>query len=356
MITSFQNKRIAGVLTVLPQNEIPFEDEIENYTFQPKQTLRLKKIMGYKKHCIAADSTATSDLCVVGLKHILKHNYLKPEDIGALIVLTITPDHFVPHTSNIIQARCNLSTNILCMDIVQGCAGFLLGLMQGFLLLEHMADKKVVLINADVLSHKISKQDRNSYPLCGDAATITILENSPSNEKIWCNIYMDGKRGDALKIPAGGSRLPCGPKTAIKHDAGDGNLRSLNNMCMDGEAVFQFVQRDVPPLIEETLVYAGIKKEEIEWYLFHQPNRFMLRKLAEKLEIPYEKVPMDIVENFGNPSGASIPLLITADLSSQMMTKKSLCCLSAFGGGLTWGAMIMHLGGMDFCEMLHSNL
>ena len=82
----------------------------------------------------------------------------------------------------------------------------------------------------------------------------------------------------------------------------------------------------------------------------------MLRKLAEKVGIPYEKVPMNIVEAFGNPSGASIPLLITYNLAEQMLTKRQLCCLSAFGGGLTWGAMTIELGGMDFCEMLYSEL
>ena len=211
--------------------------------------------MGYEKHRIAADSTSTSDLCVCGLEHLFERGLLKREDIGALLVLTITPDHFVPHTANVVQGRCGLATDVLCMDIAQGCGGFILGLMQGFMILDHMPEKKVVLMNADVLSHKISKQDRNSYPLCGDAATITILENDPQGGDIWYNLRMDGSRGEVLKIPAGGSRLPCSPETAIMHDEGDGNLRSLDNMCMNGEAVFQFVQRDVPPLLEETMVF-----------------------------------------------------------------------------------------------------
>lgn len=356
MITSFKNKRISGILSVLPAREVPFEEEISNYAFTPKQSMRLKKLMGYEKHRIAADSTATSDLCVCGMDYLFERGYLKREDVGALLVLTITPDHFVPHTANVIQGRCGLGTDVLCMDIAQGCAGFLLGLMQGFMLLDHMQGKKVVLMNADVLSHKISKQDRNSYPLCGDAATVTVLENDSVGGDIWLNMHMDGRRGDVLKIPAGGSRLPCSAETGRLQDGGDGNLRSLDNMCMDGEAVFQFVQRDVPPLLAETLAYAGRSKEEIAWYLFHQPNRFMLRKLAEKVGIPYEKVPMNIVENFGNPSGASIPLLITYDLSEQMLAGRKFCCLSAFGGGLAWGAMTMELGGMDFCEMLYSEL
>jgi len=313
------------------------------------------RIMGYEKHRISKPDTSTSDLCVFGLNSLLDRNLIRREEIGAVVAVTLTPDHFVPHVSNIVQGRCNLPHDVLCMDIMQGCSGFEIGLMQSFLLLEHM-DKKVVLMNADVLSHKVSIQDRNSYPLIGDAAAITVLENDSGAGDVFFNMYMDGSRGDALIMPAGGSRMPCSAKTAILNDDGEGNLRSLDNMCMNGSEVFQFVQTDVPPMIEETLAYAGLSKDQIDWYLFHQPNRFMLRKLAEKLGVPYEKMPMNIVENYGNASGATVPMVITHNLSAQMLKEKTSCCLSAFGSGLSWCAMTMELGEMDFCEMLVSSL
>ena len=356
MITRFYGKRIAGILSVLPETEVLFTDEARNYAFPEKQTLRLKKIMGYEKHRIAKDSTATSDLCAYGLNHLLDQGLLHRDEIGALVVVTITPDYFVPHVSNLLQARCGLSQDVLCMDISQGCAGFVLGLFQAFLLLDHMDGKKVVLVNADVLTHKVSRQDRNSYPLAGDAACITVVENSAGNDAVWFNMHVDGSRGKALIIPAGGSRLPCSPETAKLTADDEGNLRSLDNMCMNGTEVFQFAQSEVPPLIDETLGVAGLTKEQIDWYLFHQPNRFMLRKLAEKIGVPYEKMPMNIVENFGNPSGASIPLCITLNLADELCREKKRCCLSAFGGGLAWGAITMTLGEMDYCEMLYSDL
>lgn len=151
--------------------------------------------------------------------------------------------------------------------------------------------------------------------------------------------------------------MPCTQETAVLRDVdGDGNLRALDNLVMKGSDVFNFVQTKVPPLIEETLRYAGVGREEIDWYLFHQPNKFMLRKLAEKLDVPYEKMPMNIVEEFGNSSGACIPVTVTYNLAEEMKTRLFKCCLSAFGSGLTWGAMVTDLGKMDFCEMLISNL
>lgn len=357
MKTVFKGKRISGIIGVLPQSEIKFDDELENYNFPVKQTLRLKKIMGYEKHRIVKNTTSTADLCIYGLNYMLQKDLIHKDEIGAVVVVTTTPDYFVPHVSNIIHGECKLNNDVICMDISQGCVAYLYGLMQSFMLLEHLGDKKVLLFNADTLSKKVSVKDRNSYPLIGDAAGISIIENNENAKEIYFNLYNDGNRREALIIPAGGSRLPCSADTAVLRDLdNDGNLRSLDNLKMNGADVFTFVQTEVPPLIEETLQFAGKTKEEIQWYLFHQPNKFMLKKLAEKLEIPYEKVPMNIVENFGNPSGASIPINIVHNLAQTVVDNTYNCCLSAFGSGLAWGAMTIELGNMDFCEMIISNL
>jgi 3-oxoacyl-[acyl-carrier-protein] synthase-3 len=356
MKTIFRGKRITGMLGVLPQNEILFDDEVGNYTFPEKQTMRLKKIMGYEKHRIVKDTTASSDLCVFGLKHMLQNGLVHRDEVGAIVVVTATPDHLIPTVSNIIQGECDLDNDVICIDISQGCVAFLLGLMQSFMMLEHLGHKKVLLFTVDTLSKKVSTRDRNSYPITGDAAGITLVENDANAKDIYFNLYNDGRRRETLIIPAGGSRLASSPETSVMRDIDhDGNLRSLDNLKMNGREVFEFVQAEVPPLIDETLVFAGESKKDIDWYLFHQPNKFMLKKLAEKLGVPYEKVPMNIVENFGNSSGASIPITIVHNLGQAVIDKTYNCCLSAFGSGLAWGAMTMELGGMDFCEMLISD-
>jgi 3-oxoacyl-[acyl-carrier-protein] synthase-3 len=356
MKTIFHSKKITGIMGVLPQNEMLFDDEVGNYTFPVKQTLRLKKVMGYEKHRIVKSITASSDLCVYGLNHMLQKGLVNRYEIGAVVVVTSTPDHLMPTVSSIIQGKCDLGNDVICIDISQGCIAFLLGLMETFMLLEHLGNKKVLLFTVDTISKKVSTKDRNSYPLIGDAAGITIVENDSNAKDIYFNLCNDGKHRDALIIPAGGSRLACSPETAIMRDVdNDGNLRSLDNLKMNGSEVFTFVQAEVPPLIEDTLAFSGKSKEDIDWYLFHQPNKFMLKKLAEKLGVSYEKVPMNIVENFGNPSGASIPINIVHNLGQAVVNNTYCCCLSAFGSGLAWGAMTIELGGMDFCEMLISD-
>lgn len=356
MQTWFRDKEVTSMLGLLPETVGLFDDEVGNYSFPAKQTLRLKKTMGYDRHRLAKDSSAVSDFGTYGLRYMLDNGWIRSGEIGALVVVTLCPDHFVPHVSTIVQAACGLSTDVICMDIAQGCCGFLLGLMQSFLLLEHMANEKVVLINGDVLSHKVSKRDRNDYPLIGDAASVVVVENRKDTQEIYFELHNDGSRGDALKIPAGAFRMPSTAETARMRDLGDGNLRALDHMCMDGSGVFEFVQREVPPMLEHAFRAAGKTYEEIDYFLFHQPNRFMLQKLAEKTGIPQERLPMNLVENCGNPSGASIPLTAILNYREELLNEKKACCLSAFGSGLAWGTIFMDIGRLEHCEMLETDL
>ena len=354
MITKFRGKKITSMLGILPETVGLFDEEVNNYSFPPKQTMRLKKIMGYDRHRLAKDTSTVSDFAVYGLRYMLENKWIKKEEIGAVITVTLCPDHFVPHISNIVQDKCGLDTDVMCFDIAQGCCGFLVGLMQAFMVLDH-TDKKVLLINGDVLSHKVSKKDRNDYPLIGDASTITVLENGGDDE-IYYEMHTDGSRGKALIIPAGAFRMPSNPDTGVMADLGDGNFRSLDNMTMDGSEVFNFVQVEVPPMLENAFKRENMAVDDFDWFLFHQPNRFMLQKLAEKAGLPQDKLPMNLVENFGNPSGASIPMTAIYNCRDSLINSENKCCLSAFGSGLAWGVVFMNIGKLDYCDLIESDL
>ena len=352
----FKNKKISGILTVLPETESYFDDEIGNYDFPEKQTKRLKKVMGFNKHRLAKASSTASDFCVAGLEHLLKNDMIRREDIGAVVVVSLSPDYFLPQMSNMIHGKCDLPNDVLCIDMPQGCCGFLLGLMEAFMLLENMENKKIVLFNTDVLSHKVSKHDRNDFPLIGDVTTVTVVENDPNGGDIYFRLMADGANRECLMIPAGGFAMPSSPETAKMITEEDGNKRCLDHLHMNGAEVFNFVQREVPPMLEDMFKKYTVEKESMDYFFFHQPNKFMLQKLADKLNIPYEKLFMNIVENYGNPSGASIPTVIVHNLKNEMQKGIYNCCLSAFGSGLTWGAIIMKLGKMDFCDEIQTEL
>jgi 3-oxoacyl-[acyl-carrier-protein] synthase-3 len=350
---TYHNKRISGILTVLPQREIAFEEEMDNYNFSPAKSMKLKLAMGYNKHRIVEEGTNVSDLAVFGINYLADNELLKKDDISALILVTQSPEHFMPPTSNIIQGKSGLGTDVLCLDINQGCAGFIIGLMQAYMLLDQPNIKKILLINADVLSRKASKRDRNSFPLAGDAACLTVVERSETPETIHAVVNMDGKGAYTLQIPAGGFKMPCSPETADMKEDENGNFRSLENLVMKGDEVFNFVQTKVPPMIEELLKIAGKTTNEIDYYLFHQPNKFMLNKLADKLGVPREKMPSNIVENFGNASGATIPTAVSFNLGDKALTHSYEVCFSGFGVGLTWAAIVQKLEKMKFNQIIY---
>ena len=348
----FKHKRISGILTVLPKNAVKFEDEMTNYNFSPIKSMKLKIAMGYNEHRIAKPGQTSADFCQFGLQYLFDNNLLSPEEVDALLFVSQSPDYFLPPTSNLLHGKFGMKQDCLCMDINQGCAGFELGLIQACLLLDQPAIKKVVLLNADVLSPKVSAQDRNSKPLVGDAAAITVIEQCKNENPIYANIKMDGTGALVLNIPAGGFRMPSSPETAVMEEDAAGNFRSKDNLVMQGDEVFNFVQREVPPMIEHLYEQSGVDRNEVDWYMFHQPNKFMLHKLADKLGVPHEKMPANIVENFGNASGVTVPTCISYNLGEQLCNNTMQLCMAGFGVGLTWSSVMMKVGNLAFNQII----
>lgn len=348
----FHRKKISGVLVVVPANEKLFIEEMKNFKFPEARSLKLKEVMGFDKRRIVAGDVCVSDLAVFGLQNLFERNLLKPEEIDALVLVTQTGDYLLPPTSNIIQGRLGLKRDMMCLDINQACAGFVLGLIEAFMLLEQESIRKVVLINADVLSRKACPNDRNIYPLIGDAAAIAIVERHADDDPIHASVKMDGSQHAALMIPAGGMRLPSSPETARLEDVGDGNLRARDHLFMDGSAIFNFVQTEIPPLVNGLLASSGTAIESVDFFVCHQPNRFMLQKLADKMKISHTRMPNNVVENFGNTSGSTIPMALALNFGPQLRENSLRVCLAGFGAGLSWAAMLIRLGPMAFCEMV----
>lgn len=352
MQLAYRNKRITGVLTVIPKNCKTFDEEMKNYQADKKRSRRLKLVMGYDRHHFVEPGVCASDLAVFGVETLLHEGKLRKEEIDAIVTVTHSPDYFMPTTGAVIHGRLGLDSHVYCVDISQGCTGYLTGLMEAFSLLDQPQTRKVLLINVDVLSHKVSKEDRNSYPLIGDAASVTVVERTEEETRIDGEIRMDGSRHDALMIPAGGFRQPSTPETAVLHEDSEGNRRSLDNLVMKGADVFNFVQTEMPPLLASLFARLGVKREEIDWFLFHQPNKFMVEKLAQAIDVPLEKMPSNIVTYFGNASGVTIPTNICYNVGEKLLGHTYKVCLAGFGVGLTWGAMVLELGQLDFCEMV----
>lgn len=356
MITTFHGKRVTGMLAVLPETEYAYD--VETAPFATPQTRRLKRIMGFGKRRAAKADTTTGDLCRYAMQYLLEQELVRTEDVGAILVLGLTPDYFVPHNSNILHGEFDFPKDVVCIDIPQGCCGFMVGLMQACMLLDHMPGKKALIFTGDVLNRKDSSVPLTESSFGGDACTVTVVENDPSAPNIYYSLYADGKGREALIRYAGAYRMPSSPETAIPRDIGEGNgvMKPYDALWMNGSMIFNFMQREVPPLVDEITEYAGVTKDDIDRFFFHQPNKFMLEKLAERMKVPFEKMPMNTVGNFGNSSGSTIPVTITFNCGEQLERETMKCCLSGFGSGLTWSSAILDLGNLHFCRIITSNL
>ncbi len=352
MKTKFYGKKITGILALLPEIEYAFEDDMKYNNLTEKQNRKLQKTMGYDKHRFFKSDTYFSKVAVYGLEYMFKNRLLKKEDISAIVVCTTTPDYVAPPTSNIIMEATGLSHDVYCMDTNQQCAGFANGLLQSFMLLNNDNMKKVVLITGDVLARNPDRSNTSSYPLSGDAICINIIENCHKNLPIHLHTIVDAKGYDALIFPAMGWREPT--KEERQKFASDkyGSYDYLPCVHMDGQAVFQYVMQDVPKYIYETLEFANTNKDDLEYYFFHQPNKFMVDKLAQKIKVPHEKVPSNVVTYYGNSNGSTIPVCICHNAKEQMLTKTQKCMLAGFGAGLAYTSIIMNVGEFDFCDML----
>lgn len=351
MKCTFTNKRVSAIVSVVPKEEYRFDDEYPLFKMTEDKAKRFKKMMSLDRHRIAPPGVCSSDLCVFGLEQLLNSGTLKKEDIGALVFVSQTPDYHMPATSNVIQGRLGLGHDIICLDINQGCSGFLTGLMQAFLLLEIPSIPKVVLMCGDTCSRQMDRCNRISYPLTGDAGAVAVIERCSEENRVYVDVKNDGSRHKAIMVPAGAYRIPSSAETLELREVEEGVIQSLEHIHMDGAAIFNFTMEDVPPQVESILADAGETKESIDSFLFHQPNPFILTQMAGKLKVPSAKLPNNIVSLFGNCSSVALPLNIVFNCP-QIVNQKMRVCLSAFGVGLTWISMVMDLGPLDLAKVV----
>ena len=352
MKTKFYGKKISGIFCLLPETEYCFEDDMEFNQLSEKQNRKLQKTMGYDRHRIFKNDTYVSQVAIFGLNEMFDRGLLKKEDISALILSTTSPDYLMPPTSNVIMDGIGLDSATYCMDTNQQCAGYTNGLLQAFMLLNNDNMKKVILITGDVLARNPDRSNTSSYPLSGDAICISIIENAGSQDALYLHTVIDAAKHDALIFPGMGFRAPTEVERAKYAAQRYGGYDYLPCLHMDGQGVFQYVMQDVPGYIEATLEFAGASKDELDYFFFHQPNKFMVDKLAQKLKVPHSKVPSNVVTFYGNSNGSTIPIGICHNAKEAMLNGEHKCMMAGFGAGLSYSGIVMDIGPLEFCEML----
>jgi 3-oxoacyl-[acyl-carrier-protein] synthase-3 len=199
----------------------------------------------------------------------------------------------------------------------------------------------------------VNPKDRTVAPVFGDGGSATLIEYSEGAGLAQFSLETDGSGFEKLIVPAGGMRQPCSERTAKETVDAEGNQRSLENLFMDGAEIFNFSISMEPQSVKELLDYASLSTDEVDYFVFHQANRYILENIAKRLKLDTKKVPMQTVERYGNQSSASIPCALSGELSNALLKgNPKQVLLSGFGVGLSWASVILDLSGLQVCKII----
>ncbi|HET6894966.1 MAG TPA: beta-ketoacyl-ACP synthase III [Candidatus Baltobacteraceae bacterium] len=283
---------------------------------------------GMKRRHVSAPEQATSDLAIAAARMALSHAGLQPADIDCYVVATVTPDFPFPATACIVASRLGAADKA-AFDIEIACSGFIYGLTVASSLIRSGVYKRVMLIGAETLTKIVNRNDRATAVLFGDGAGAVILEASSADSFLSSELGSDGSRPEVLRVPAGGSRRPL---TASALEAGD------QYIYMEGREVFKFAVTKMIEATDSALRKANLEKSDVDWLIPHQANKRIIDSAAKYLQMPEEKVIVNIHE-YGNTSAASIPIALSEAVQSGKIKDGDVIVFVGFGGGLSWGAI-----------------
>lgn len=312
-------------------------DENRAYPLLPAGDIeKLISTIGVERKRMADAATCSSDLCFVAAERLISDLRWNREEIGYLVFVTQTPDYITPATACILQQRLRLSVECMAFDINLGCSGWVYGLSVLSSLVSH-GKGKGLLLAGDTISKFISKEDKSTWPLFGDAGSATALEYADDSPGIKFHLASDGEGMRAIWIRDGGYRHPASDASFVPRTFDEGIRHNDLQLVLDGMSVFSFGISRAPESVNQLLGHFDIDREAVDYYTFHQANLFMNEKIRKKLKLPAEKVPYSL-RNFGNTSCATIPLTLVSELQGRLVSSKLTHVGCAFGVGLSWGS------------------
>ena len=344
-LSTLHNVRFAGMASCVPKRIVSNLEDCP--PSQRSERERLVRNIGIQTRRLCPEWQCFSDLAVVASEKLLDELQWQREEIDALIVITQSPDYLIPSTAIILQDRLGLPHSTIAFDVNLGCSGYPFGLHLLGSMISAGGVKKALLLVGD-------KSGNYHDPLFSDAATATALEFDANASPMFFDLNSDGSGHKAIFKPVGGHREPFAPHHGCPIRAEDGTISSWpSDLVLDGPAVLSFSTQRVPPTVLRALDHAGVQKDEIDYFVFHQANRMINETIRKKLALPVEKVPSTLAD-YGNTSGATLPVTMTARLHEKLATGCHKLLLSGFGIGLSWGTCILDIENAVFPKMLEA--
>lgn len=327
---------IAGIACAVPQNNVP----VESFTsvFGEEVTSKFTSGTGIKATYKALPEQTASDLAVAAAEELFSHIPVDKSEIGAMFLVTQSPDYRRPSSASIVQLRLGLSIDCSCMEINLGCSGFVYGLQTAMAMMSSSDYKYGLLLMGETATKLVDPLDKSIVMMYGDAGAAILLERQ-EGAKTTTLLRSDGSRYRAIVLPAGGFRdMNPGHERFM---CSDGIERSLYDIFMDGTSVFSFSISDVPEAITDYLKLTETTVADYNAFVFHQANQFIIKQLIRKMKLPKDQVPLSL-DRYGNTGGVSIPLTL-CDAYGDKNGEKLKALICGFGIGLSWGVANIEL-------------
>ncbi len=325
---------IKAISYYLPPTVLTNEELVEEF---PEWTVEkiASKVGVNQRHVTTADETAL-DMAEQAALRLFTEPGVAREDIDFVLLCTQSPDYFLPSSSCILQKRLGLSTHCGAFDYNLGCSGYVYGLSIAKGLIAGGIAKNVLLCTAETYTKHLHPRDKGNRTIFGDAATATLISTEGFAEICNFSLGTDGSGAENLIVKTGGMRTPEAVDDLTFDE--NGNPRSSDYLYMDGGAIFNFTADAVPPLVEDILAKNNIQETDVNLYVFHQANKYMINYLRKLLDIDKERFFVYMSET-GNTVSSTIPIALCEAIRQEVLHGNIL--LAGFGVGYSWGGVIL---------------
>lgn len=289
---------------------------------------------------VALNGECASDFAVAAANKILDGELRKSIDL--LIFATQTPDYLMPTTACVIQQRLGLSKDIAAFDINLGCTQFVYALAAAKSFIDARMARRALVLCGDTPTRLINKMDRSAASIFSDAGSACILEESPKNRLVDFVFGSDGAGAEDLICPVSGMRNPPSEKDFVEFEDENKNVRCNANLYINGFKIFAFAFKIIPQTVEKLLARNGLRKEDIDLFIFHQAGEKIITSAAGRLGLDMGKVYMNL-RDIGNCGGSSVAIALADALASGRAKPGMRVLICAFGVGLSWGGAIIEI-------------
>jgi len=327
---------IKQVTYCLPDHVVSNEAIVEEFPEWSVEKIIDK--VGVKQRHVSADGETAADLAEKVANKLFDEGQIDRNTIDFVILCTQSPDYFMPSTSCILQDRLGLRKDIGAFDINLGCSGYVYGLAVAKGLIAGGIAENVLLLTSETYNKYLHPRDKGNRTIFGDAATATIVSTDGFAEIGDFELGTDGKGAENLIVKSGASRMPERQNDLVFDK--NGNPVSSDHLYMNGAQIFVFTQRVVPKVIEAVLAKGQLKQDDIDLFVLHQANRYMLDFLRKKMDIPEDRFYI-FIENVGNTVSNTIPICLVEAQNENRLKGNVLLC--GYGVGYSWGAALLKM-------------